>query len=47
MTHKWNYKYPTNAWERMPWWLRWTVGIMLVLYFGGGLIAGTVALLAR
>lgn len=44
MKHRWDYEEPVNWWEAMPWWVRWPLVLALVVYFGGGLLAGTVAL---
>ena len=32
-THRWDYPYPSNNWERMPWWMRWPVLFLVVLWF--------------
>lgn len=44
MTHRWNYEYPNNAWERMPWQIRWPVGLAMIIYFGGALLVGFLGL---
>jgi hypothetical protein len=45
MTHKWDYKYPGNFWETMPWWVRWPLAVLLTCYIGGGMLAFTIAML--
>lgn len=44
MTHKWDYKHPINAWERMPWWLRWPLAALITAYFAGSIIAFTIGM---
>lgn len=36
----WNYDLPINLWESLPWFLRWPMGIGLVLFFGGAIVNG-------
>jgi hypothetical protein len=45
MAHKWDYEYPCNVWESLPFWVRWPAAVLVILYFLGGLIAGTVGIL--
>lgn len=35
----WEYERPGNAWESMPWFVRWPLVVVLVAFFGGGLVA--------
>lgn len=34
----WEYEYPCNAWESMPWFVRWPLAVILILCFGGALL---------
>jgi len=36
MTHRWDYKHPTNQWESWPWWFRWPMAVLTTAYFLAG-----------
>ena len=38
MTHKWNYRNPVNLWEKMPFWIRWPLAVLAIIYFGGAFL---------
>lgn len=42
--NSWEYEHPINAWESMPWFIRWPLAVMVSLYFGGAFLIGLVGL---
>lgn len=42
--NSWEYERPCNAWESMPWFVRWPLGIAIGLFFGGNFLMAIVLL---
>lgn len=42
--HRWDYAHPCNAWEGMPYFVRWPLAVLITVFFGGAFLAPLIAL---